>query len=117
MDRFRAHRGMDETDLAHFLGCVPKLLSKVALCRRPDPGSPTFRADIHRIADAFGLQADRLVQLIREVDVLETLEDAAPTAEQAESRGLLLAARDIEPGEDVTEETADEAGNETEEES
>jgi len=109
--QFRAHRGIDETNLACFLGCLPELLPKVALCRRPDPDSPRFQSDVHRIADAFGLQADRLVQLVREVDVLKTLGEAAPTAEEAESRGLLLAARDLEPGEAVTEETTDERGN------
>jgi hypothetical protein len=57
-----------------------------------------------------------LAQLVREVDVLKTLEEAVPAAEEAESRGLLLAARDLEPGEVVTEETTGEADNEADEE-
>jgi hypothetical protein len=113
MDHFRSHLGMEETDLARFLGCLPDFLPKLALCRRPDPDSPQFRSDIQRIAGAFGLQTDRLVQLIREVDVLESLGKAAHTIEEAEARGLLLAARDLE--ESAEEETPDGGSNGKEE--
>lgn len=116
LEQFRAHRGIHEADLARFLGCSLEVLPKVALCRRPDPESPRFRSDIHRIADAFGLQTDHLVQLIREVDVLKVLGEASPAAEQEMARGLLVAARDAEIAESAKEDTPDEGGDGEEEE-
>ena len=116
LEQFRVHRGIQETDLARFLGCSPEVLPKVALCRRPDPESPRFRSDTHRIANFFDLQTDHLVQLIREVDVLKALREASPAAEQEVARGFLVAARDVEIAESANEETPDEGGNGEEEE-
>ncbi len=93
LEEFRAHRGMEEVELATFLGCGPELLPKVALCRRPDPTSPRFRLDLHRVAQAFSLAPDRLVSVIREVDALRALKEASQAA--TASQGLLLAAREV----------------------
>ena len=85
---------MRETHLARFLGCSTRNLPRLGLCRRPDPDSPTFQSDIRRVADAFGLHADRLIQLIREMDALDVLGNALPGTGQEAVRGLLIAARD-----------------------
>jgi transcriptional regulator with XRE-family HTH domain len=95
LKEFRINRGMTEDDLGAFLGCSPVLLTKLALCRRPDPESPKFRNDIERIATAFNMQPIRLVQVIREVDSLKALTEAKPINEEA-PEGLLAVARDIE---------------------
>lgn len=96
LEDFCAHRGMGETALIRFLECPPECLPKLALCRRPNPDLSTFCSDVHRIANAFGLQADRLVQILREVDTLKALGQTAPETGQEESKGVLLAARDFE---------------------
>lgn len=92
---FRTDRGMTEDELARFLGCRSGLLSKLALCRRPDPESPKFRSDVEQIAAAFDMQPGRLVQLIREVDTLKALAEARPMKQEAPN-GLLAVARDDE---------------------
>jgi hypothetical protein len=100
---------MLESDLARFLGCQPEVLPKVGLCRRPDPDSPEFQSDVRRIADALGLQADRLVQLVRETDALNALGKASPSVEQKASQGFLMAARDSEAHESARVEAATES--------
>jgi hypothetical protein len=95
LNEFRASRGITEGELARFLGCSPVLLPKLALCRRPDPDSPGFRADVERIAAAFDMPPGHLVRLIREVDALEALKDTG-TKKQGVPDGLLAAARDDE---------------------
>ena len=96
LEQFRVRQGMEEGQLARFLGCAPEVLPRLALCRRPDPQSPSFRSDIQRIASALGLQQDRLAQLVRQTDVLKTLGRAGPDADQEAASGLLMAARDAE---------------------
>jgi len=111
LEEFRSHRGMGEEELASFLGCGPELLPKVALCRRPDPTSPRFRLDVHRVAQAFGLAPDRLAAVIREVDALRALKEAS---EAETPQGLLLAARELHepPGQYPAEGEDEESGEE-----
>ena len=107
LDRFRLHRGMQEDDLADFLGCSVELLPKIALCRQPDPEDSNFHSDVHKIADAFGVHVDRLVQLIREVDSLKAIGGAASFLEQITLQGLMMAARDRDTEEPDQEEPED----------
>lgn len=95
LNEFRVGRGMTEDELARFLGCNPMHLSKLALCRRPDPNSSKFRDDIEQIATAFSILPIRLVQVIREVDTLKALSEAKTSKEKA-PEGLLAVARDVE---------------------
>jgi hypothetical protein len=95
LNEFRISRGMTDDELAKFLGCNPALLSKIALCRRPDPDSSEFRGDIERIATTFSVLPIRLVQVIREVDTLKALAEIKPIKEKA-PEGLLAVARDDE---------------------
>lgn len=102
MEAFRIRRDMEESDLAHFLSCTAETLAKLGLCRRPDPGSATFRSDVDRVSDAFGIEADRLVQLIRERDALDalgTVPPSVPSVRKLAAEGLLMAARDMDPEE------------------
>lgn len=95
LTEFRGIRGMTDDDLARFLGCTPEMLPKLALCRRPDTESPSFRSDVEQIATAFAIQPVRLVQLIREVDTLKTLSEVSLTNQKVPD-GLLAVARDDE---------------------
>ena len=96
LEAFRTHRNMQERDLARFLGCRSEVLPKLGLCRRPDPDSATFRSDVDRVAKAFGTQADRLVHLIRESDVLDAIGRVPTAADRVSAEGLLMAARDMD---------------------
>ena len=95
LNEFRIIQGMAEDELARFLGCSPRLLPKLALCRRPDTESPRFRSDVEQIAVAFDVLPSRLVQLIREVDIVKALAKGKPKWQEA-PEGLLAVARDDE---------------------
>jgi hypothetical protein len=95
LNEFKIIRGITEEELAQFLGCSPGLLPKLALCRRPDPVSPRFRADVERIAVAFDIRPEHLARLMREVDALTALKDTRPKKQEVPD-GLLAAARDDE---------------------
>jgi hypothetical protein len=103
LEDFRIRHGMEEANVARFLDCAPELLAKLALCRRPDPGSPQFRSDVRRIAEALGLNSQRLVQLIREAEALKALGESSQFTEQENSPGILMAARDTETDEHLSE--------------
>jgi hypothetical protein len=84
---------IDDHQLARWLECDVKTLDRLALCRLPGDKSPKFQNDIKKIAKFGRCNADRLVQLLREVVSIlslrgEVIEDA---------RGLLMAARDRKP--------------------
>ena len=108
IEGFRTRRGVQESDLARFLGCEPEVLPKLGLCRRPDPDSTTFQSDVHRIANAFGISPNILVQLIREADSLNVLGMDVPVARLNPLEGLLMAARDKELVELQSNEPSDE---------
>lgn len=115
MEEFRTRRKMQESDLARFLNCKPEFLPKLGLCRRPAPDSPTFQTDISKIEKALGIQADRLIQIIRETDALAVFEKGSTKFEESVGRGLLMAARDREREETMkSESTRDENSNENE---
>jgi hypothetical protein len=82
--------GLDDEGLAGSLGCDLNTLPALLLCRRPTGRGAVFRADVEAIAARFGLDAGRLARLIRDADVLVSLQGA--TADRA--GGLLAAARD-----------------------
>ena len=108
IEGFRTRRGMQESDLASYLGCDSEILPKLGLCRRPDPDSTTFQSDVHRIADAFGISPNILVQLMREADSLNVLGMDVPIARPNPLEGLLMAARDKELVELQSNEPSDE---------
>jgi hypothetical protein len=89
----RAER-LDDAGLADRLGCDLASLPALLLCRRPTGEAPVFRADVEAIADRFGLNPTRLVQLLRHADSLVALADAPAS----QTGGLLAAARDREDG-------------------
>lgn len=115
MEKFRARQKMQESDLARFLNCEPDLLPKLGLCRRPDPDSPTFRSDITKIEQALGIQAGRLIQIIRETEALDVFDRGSLEPEESIGRGLLMAARDKRREETMGSESTRE-GNSNEDE-
>lgn len=67
LSQYEARTGMDEEALATFLGCPPASLPRLALRGRPDPMSPTFRTDLQRLSDQFGVNAESLASLLQMV--------------------------------------------------
>jgi hypothetical protein len=104
LDAYRALEGLDEPALAQRLGCPPDALVHLALCRRPDPTTPRFRADVERIAAHVGANPLALVRLLRAVSASDALRGVI--AETTSSYGLLAAARDHEHEEEAAAEDA-----------
>jgi hypothetical protein len=87
---------MDDDTLARFLGCSTEELPRLGLCRRPNPGSPDFRAAVEQIARFSGVTPFPLARLLRDVEAVEALRGAQP---RVGSEGTFLAARDRPSGE------------------
>lgn len=94
MKAYRSFSGLDDADLAAHLGCSLEDLPRLALCRRPDPDPTVFRKEVEQIAAYASVTAERLAQLLREVESLEALQAAERGGAAASERGFLMAARD-----------------------
>ena len=90
--RYSEMRGMSMTELGRELGCLPEAVNSISMCRAPRSEPPHFRSDIERVADRFQVKADRLMRIVRYVQI-----------EADES--IPLAARDRGGKEDVDAET------------
>lgn len=87
--------GASERDLASALECSSDALACLALCRRPDPSGPSFRAAVEKIASHCGVNAHKLAALLREIDSVGTIRDMPLPDQVAPTQpGLLAAARD-----------------------
>jgi hypothetical protein len=85
--------GFDDAALAARLGCDVRQLTKLRLCRRPRSEPERFQADVMRIASAYPIDRDVLLEALRRADALAALRDATHES------GFLMAARDrIEDG-------------------
>lgn len=99
---YQRHERLDEKALADHLGTTPEMLTRLALCKRPEANSPQFAQQVRQLAAYTQSEAGQLANLIRQVDSLERLADrpAVPGKESAETSprqlrpGLLAAARD-----------------------
>jgi hypothetical protein len=85
--RYRDAEGVDDDQLAHFLGITREALDQLALCGRPR--QDLFKEDVAAIAERFGADPHRLTNLIRQVDAL----GAFARAPAAGSLGVMAAAR------------------------
>ena len=92
---------MDE-DLAQELGTLPSLVSRLAVCKRPDSSSAQFAEQVRELADYTLIDEAQLASVLRQVDAFEKLagRPAALTTLGLEKEtghsptGLLAAARD-----------------------
>lgn len=82
--------GLDEAGLADSLGSTPEQLTQLRLCRAPHTDR-RFDADVSRLASYFGLDWQKLANVVRYGQALIQMRDACPTRP-----GMLLAARDAE---------------------
>jgi hypothetical protein len=87
---YQAAHGIAARKLAKILQCTPKGVARLALCRWPRDHEARFREDLEHIAKFAGCDAERLVQVLREVDAIASLRGEGNEG----SQGLLMAARD-----------------------
>lgn len=80
--------GLDDAGLAAALGCPLDKLAALRLCRAPRAKPRAFREDVAEIAGHFGLDAERLTEVVRHGEALRRMQASAG------GRGFLLAARD-----------------------
>jgi hypothetical protein len=99
---YQEQEGFEEEELAQALGIMPEILSRLALCKRPDERSPEFAAQVREIADYTLADEAQLANLLRQISGLEKLAqrgrepaaaDESPGAEPLMT-GLLAVARD-----------------------
>ncbi|WP_376793832.1 hypothetical protein [Thermogemmatispora sp.] len=91
------HR-LDEQALAYEPGCSSDDLPRLALCRRPAGDAEMFLKDVELLARRFHLKGERLVALLRQVEVSEALRVSVLRSSQ--DHGLPRAARHGEEGEE-----------------
>ena len=101
---------MDE-ELAQELGTLPALVSRLAVCKRPDSSSAQFAEQVRELADYTLIDEAQLAGILRQVEAIEKLagRPAALSTTELERQsglsppGLLAAARDRdEQGDDET---------------
>jgi hypothetical protein len=88
LEQYCRIEGMTREQLSSQLGCSSELLAWLCLCRRP--ASEHFARDVMRIAERFHIDAPKLAQVVRHVDTVATIREAANTGGES----VLLAARD-----------------------
>lgn len=99
---YQEQENLSIEELAAELGAMPAMLTRLALCKRPDHASPRFAEQVREIADYTLLDEAQLANLLRQVEAVERLakRPIQVTHQQAEAElthplsGLLAAARD-----------------------
>jgi hypothetical protein len=84
--RYQHQEKISDQDLPAVLGTLPGLVSRLAVCRRPDTSAPNFATRVREIADYTLVDEALLASIIRQVSSI----DALSKFEQHQ----LLAARD-----------------------
>jgi hypothetical protein len=105
---YQAQERLDDSALAEHLGTTLDMLSRLALCRRPEAEAAGFADQVRQIAAYIDADPVALASVVRQVDSLQalakrpaTLDSEAPSVLQLRSRaGLLAAARDRSETED-----------------
>jgi hypothetical protein len=69
---YQQQEGLTDKQLAQHLGASQALLLQLALCKRPDPTSQSFAAQVRQLAEYTGIEANKLSDLIRQVESLRT---------------------------------------------
>lgn len=116
---YQMQEHLSDEALAEQLQITPPMLSRLALCRRPQ--ADRFAEQVRQIAAYIGVNAAALAQMIRQVEALQQLSTMPPIADSAtEPRaasapmsGLLAAARDHEEPADESEAEDQAAENDT----
>jgi hypothetical protein len=87
--RYQEQEGISDENLPAALGTLPELVSRLALCRKPDADAASFATSIREIADYTLVDESLLSDIIRQVSSLEALSKSS-------RHEFLAAARDRE---------------------
>lgn len=85
--RYQEQEGITDENLPAVLGTLPELVSRLALCRKPDANDANFAASVREIADYALVDESLLANIIRRISSLEALSKSA-------QHEFLAAARD-----------------------
>jgi hypothetical protein len=85
--RYQEQEGISDENLPAVLGTLPELVSRLALCRKPDANVANFATSVREIADYTLVDESLLADIIRRVSSLEALSKSA-------EHEFLAAARD-----------------------
>lgn len=101
MAQYQRAEQIDDEALAQQLGTTAEMLTRLAMCKRPDPNSARFADEVRQIASFTGSDASVLARLLRQMQALATFaEMPKPTARADAARAsrfeanILAAARD-----------------------
>ncbi|MBI1884769.1 MAG: hypothetical protein HYS09_00350 [Chloroflexi bacterium] len=78
--------------MADYLDCSTEDMARLAFCRRPVTDAATFRREVEQIAAYASVRAERLAQLLREIESIDALQAADRST--SSGQGFLMAARD-----------------------
>jgi hypothetical protein len=98
--QFQRQERLNDDELAKNLNTPVDTLPRLALCKRPDSGSPQFADQIRQIAAYTNLDAAQLAHIVRQVDFVEKMakkpqpNQAKELPQVAPRFGLVAAARD-----------------------
>ena len=92
--RYAEIENKNDSEIARLLGLSIQDLHRLHLCLRPRPAY--FIQDVRHIAQSFAIEAAVLSRLVRHVESLEEMKDAADT-DVASDAGLMVAARARKP--------------------
>lgn len=115
--------GLSSDRMISRLGTSADMLTRLALCKRPEADSPLFAEQVRQIAEYTAIDASLLANVIRQVDALVVLAKmpvvpdtlAGRTSKPPVTSGVLTAARD-RVGTDLEEPTAPNEGEAKEDE-
>ena len=97
LGQYATSHELADNQVLSWLECRPDRQDQLALCRVPDPEEGAFAGTVRRLAAFVGCNADRLVQLLREVGALASLREGNTGGAGDD---LLMAARDRKKGKD-----------------
>lgn len=102
MAHYQKAEQIDDDALAQQLGTTAEKLTRLAMCKRPDPNSARFADEVRQIAIFTRSDASVLARLLRQVHALGTFAEMPEPATRADATarasrfgsGVLAAARD-----------------------
>lgn len=98
--RYRKLEELSAEELAAELGCTLEVLHWLSLCRRPE--GPRINEHVREIVERFPVDAQRLLAVLRRVEVLEALSIRPEDGTAANEGSMVLAARDRASDDDET---------------
>lgn len=87
LDQFCKQEGISVLELPESLGIMPEMVTRLALCRKPNPDTVDFARSVREIADYTFADEAVLANVIRRVSSIHSLRSAKEEA-------FLAAARD-----------------------